>query len=68
MGSSEVTPKKSWFDGLKAEFHKIIWPAKQDVQKQTVAVVAVSVALGIIIALLDFLVQHGMDFLVNIKF
>ncbi len=68
MGNSESTPKKSWFEGLKAEFRKIIWPTKQDLVKQTSAVVVVSVVLGIIIALLDFIVQHGVDFLVNISF
>ena len=36
--------------GLKAEFKKIIWPDKKTVTKQTVAVIAVSVALGLIIA------------------
>lgn len=68
MGKTEITPKKSWFEGLKAEFKKIIWPTKQDLTKQTAAVVAGSVVLGIIIALLDFVVQHGVDFLVNIRF
>lgn len=68
MGNSESTPKKSWFDGLKAEFRKIIWPGKQDLVKQTSAVLVVSVVLGIIIALLDFVVQHGVDFLINISF
>lgn len=68
MGKTESTPKKSWIDGLKSEFRKIIWPSRHDVQKQTIAVVVVSVALGVIIALLDFIVQHGVDILVNIKF
>jgi len=68
MGKTEITPKKSWFDGLKAEFRKIIWPNKQDLVKQTTAVVVVSVALGVIIALLDFIVQYGIDFLVNFSF
>ncbi|HIV23939.1 MAG TPA: preprotein translocase subunit SecE [Candidatus Merdiplasma excrementigallinarum] len=68
MGKAESTPKKSWLDGLKAEFRKIIWPSRHDIQKQTIAVVVVSVVLGVIIALLDFIVQHGVDFLVNIHF
>ena len=51
--------KKSWFKGLKAEFRKIIWPDKETLAKQTAAVVSVSVALGIIIAIVDFLVQNG---------
>ena len=66
MANSDVTPKKSWFEGLKAEFRKIIWPNRQDLVKQTTAVVAVSVVLGIIIALLDFIVQNGIDFLVSL--
>lgn len=66
MGNTDITPKKSWFDGLKAEFKKIIWPSQQDLAKQTTAVVAVSIVLGIIIALLDFIIQYGIDILVNI--
>ena len=68
MGNTDSTPKKSWIDGLKAEFKKIIWPTQQDLVKQTTAVVAVSIVLGIIIALLDFIIQYGVDFLVNLSF
>ena len=60
--------KKSWFDGLKAEFRKIIWPDQKTLVKQTGAVVAVSIVLGMIIAVLDFIFQYGVDILVNIKF
>ena len=41
--------KKNWFKGLKAEFSKIIWPDRQSLTKETVAVLAVSVLLGVII-------------------
>ena len=58
--------KGSWFAGLKAEFGKIIWLDKVSLGKQTVAVIVVTVILGIIIAALDFGVQHGVDFLVNL--
>ena len=64
--SKEKTQKKSWFKGLSAEFKKIIWPDKVTLAKQTVAVVSVSVVLGIIIAIIDFLAQHGVDFLVGL--
>ena len=64
----EKAPKKSWFTGLKAEFAKIIWPDKQSLARQTGAVVAVSVVLGLIIALLDFVIQYGVDFLVGLSF
>jgi preprotein translocase subunit SecE len=58
----------NWVDGLKAEFRKIIWPDQKSLVKQTGAVVAVSIALGIIITILDFIFQHGVDVLVNISF
>lgn len=65
---TEKTQKKSWFDGLKAEFRKIVWPDKKTTAKQTVAVLAVSIVLGIIIAILDLIVKYGVDFLVTISF
>ena len=60
----EKAPKTSWFSGLKAEFQKIIWPEKQSVIRQTVAVLAVSV----VIALLDWGIQQGVDFLIGLHF
>ncbi len=68
MANSDNASKEKWSEGLKAEFKKIIWPNKKDITKQTVAVVVCSFFLGLIIALLDFVIQHGVDFLVNIKF
>ena len=57
-------PKKSFFKGLKAEFNKIVWPDQETVGKQTVAVVAVTAALGIIIAILDFIIKWGLSFII----
>ena len=51
--NKDKVSKKSWFAGLQAEFHKIIWPDKKSLGKQTVAVIVVSVILGVIIAVLD---------------
>ena len=62
---SEKTQKKSWFKGLSREFKKIIWPDKMTVAKQTAAVVSVSVILGAIIAIVDFIAQYGVDLLVR---
>ena len=61
----EKAPKQSWFTGLKAEFKKIIWPEQKSLVRQTVAVVAVSVIAGLIIALMDTLIQYGVNFLVG---
>ena len=57
---------KGWFKGLKAEFRKINWASKDDITKQTVAVVVVSVILGLLIAGIDFLLQSGINFLVSL--
>ena len=64
----EKAPKQSWFTGLSAEFKKIIWPDKQSLVRQTTAVVAVSVVLGLLIALMDYIIQYGVDFLVGLSF
>ena len=61
----EKAPKQSWFTCLKAEFKKIIWPEQKSLVRQTVAVVAVSVIVGLIIALMDTLIQYGVNFLVG---
>lgn len=63
--NTEKALKKSWFKGLKSEFKKIIWTDKESLARQSMAVVAISVALGIIIAVLDFIIQYGVDFLIG---
>ena len=37
--SNEKAPKKDFVKGLKAEFNKIVWPGKETLTKQSVAVV-----------------------------
>ena len=68
MGQTEKTPKTSWFHGLKQEFSKISWEDRKSVVKQTIAVVSVSVVVGLIIAVLDWMIQYGVDFLLGLKF
>ncbi len=63
--SEKKTQNKSWFKGLRAEYRKIVWPDRETLAKQTAASVSVSVALGIIIAIVDFIVQNGVDLLVR---
>lgn len=60
-----TTPKKSWFKGLKSEFKKIIWPDKESLAKQSVAVAAISVVLGVIISIVDLLIKYGIEFLIG---
>ena len=73
MGDSvktEKAPKKEqkaglsvFFKGVKAEFKKISWPDKNNLLKQSVAVISISVVLGMIITLLDKVLQIGVSFL-----
>lgn len=64
--SAEKTAKPKFIDGLKAEFKKISWPDRQSTFKQSVAVVAISVVLGFIIAVLDYIILYGVDVLTRI--
>ena len=50
----DKVPAQSWSDGLKAEFNKIIWPNKDDLVKQTVA-----------ITVIDSVVQYGINFFIK---
>ena len=63
--SNEKAPKKDFVSGLKAEFNKIIWPDKETLTKQTVAVVASTVVLGIVIAVLDLIVKFGLNIVIG---
>ena len=60
------TKKPSFFKGLKKEFKKITWPDKSAVTKQTIAVITASIALGLLIAFLDFVIQNGIDWIVTL--
>ncbi|NLY47667.1 MAG: preprotein translocase subunit SecE [Clostridiales bacterium] len=62
---AEKAPKKSWFKGMKAEFKKITWANKETLSKQTLAVVVVTVLLGIIIYLLDYVIELGISFILG---
>lgn len=54
-----------WFDGLKAEFRKVIWPDRQTLLKQTVAVVAITAVLGVLISIFDAAILEGINLLVK---
>ena len=60
----EKPKKKSWFKGLKAEFKKITWPDRKTLVKQTIAVLTCSVRLGVIIAIIDALIQYVLKLMV----
>ncbi len=63
---SEKAEKKAripeFFKGIKAEFKKITWPDKTSLFKQTVAVISVSLVVGVLIAAMDSIIQFLMSF------
>ena len=59
------TLKRSWFQELKGEFRKITWLDKSSLARQSFAVVVTSVVLGCIIAIVDWLIQIGLNFIVG---
>ncbi len=66
MADPKKTQKASWFKGMKAEFRKIVWPDQKSLTKQTIAVVSTSVALALIIKILDMIMTLGIDVLVTL--
>ena len=59
--------KFGFFKTVKAEFKKIVWPTKEDVLRQSVAVTVIAIVVGILITIFDFLIQYGVDFITSIQ-
>ena len=51
--------------GVKAEFKKIVWPKRDDIIKQTIAVITSSVILGVIISILDLIFKVLLNFVIK---
>lgn len=54
-----------FWKGIKTEFKKIVWPTKDDIVKETVAVISSSIAIGIIISILDFIFKVLLNFVIK---
>ena len=55
--------KPSFFSGLKKEYKKIVFADKKTVAKQTVAVLFMAIFIGVVIAVLDFVMKFGLSFI-----
>ena len=64
--SAEKKARPSFVKGVRAEFKKIIWPDRKATVRQSVAVVAISVVVGVIIAILDYVIKNGVNFITSI--
>lgn len=56
----------SFVKGVKAEFNKILWPTREDITKQTTAVVIISVIVGALIAVFDYAFGYLINFITKI--
>ncbi|MBR5712204.1 MAG: preprotein translocase subunit SecE [Lachnospiraceae bacterium] len=64
MSDTANTPvKTSRWKGLKAEWKKIIWPSRNTLVKESVAVVIITVILGLLIKIVDFGVDKLLGFI-----
>ena len=66
-GNSIFTRAKAFFEGVRAEIGKIIWLAKDDIVKQTTAVVVASIVCCILIAVLDYAFEEGINLLMSVS-
>lgn len=62
---NETSLKRSFFTELKGEFRKIVWPDKKLLGKQSVAVILAAIAIGCIIAAIDWVMQIGLSFIIG---
>ena len=64
--SAEKTKKQGFFKNVKIEFKKISWPDRKTMFKQSVAVVAISVVMGVVIAIIDYVAKYGVNFITSL--
>ena len=58
--------KKSWFKGMKSEFKKISWPSRETVFKESTAVILITIALGLIISVVDTVLDYGLNLILKL--
>jgi preprotein translocase subunit SecE len=58
--------KAGFFQGVKTEFKKIIWPDRDTLGRQLLAVVCVTVVMGVLIAVIDFGAQNLINLITTI--
>ena len=64
--NAQESKVSTFFTGVKAEFNKIKWPTREDIYKQTTAVVVISVIVGAIIAVFDYAFGYLINFITKI--
>ncbi len=63
--AAKTEKKTGFFFFFKGEFKKIVWPKRDQLVKETIAVSLVTLALGAIIKLVDMVMQTGIAILIR---
>ena len=66
-GKAKQSKTGAFFKGVRTEFGKIIWPSRETMVKQLIAVVCATVVTALLIAVIDFGAQNLIDVLVKIN-
>lgn len=71
MGKTTNEAKKpnglaSWWAGVKAQFKRIIWPSKEEAARESGVVIAVTLIMGAMIAVLDRVLLQLVDLIISI--
>ena len=68
MGDSSKAnvQKTSFWKSVKTEFSKIAWPGKKETFRESVAVLCISIVVGLLITFFDTVIQFGINFLAGI--
>ena len=61
--TSLVTKVRDFFSGVRSEYSKIIFPNSDDLKKQTIATLIVSVVIGVMIFVIDFVFKYLLGFI-----
>ena len=56
---------KSWLQGVKAEYRKIVWTSREELAKQTVTVVTITAILCVLISVMDAGILQCINFLMK---
>ncbi|SEK61135.1 preprotein translocase subunit SecE [Butyrivibrio sp. ob235] len=64
--NAQESKVSAFIRGIKAEFNKIMWPTREDIYKQTTAVVIISVIIGALIAVFDYAFGYLINFITKI--
>jgi len=56
-----------YLKGARSELSHIVWPSRQEATRLTLLVIGASAGIGILLALFDFLLNKGLEYLLALR-